>query len=114
MKLTELNISTNKQALTLEQELKELQDRFDNIKSQLNEDLSFPDYSAADPDMLAKMLEDTMKRMDAARRGLGLANKLTGPTKKKHLSRIMSNMNRIRANIRKAEKIIMMSSMDSK
>ena len=42
------------------------------------------------------------RMMDAARRGLALANQLRGPTKKQHMSRVLSNMNRIRAALKRA------------
>lgn len=43
-------------------------------------------------------IEEIQKRMDAASRALGIANRLRDPAyKKQHLSRIMSNMNTIRA-----------------
>lgn len=54
----------------------------------------------------ATVIDDTMgldqiaAMMDGARRGLGLANKLTDPVmKKKHLRAIFINMNKIRAAI---------------
>lgn len=54
----------------------------------------------------ATVIDDTMgldqiaAMMDGARRGLGLANKLTDPEmKKKHLRAIFINMNKIRAAI---------------
>lgn len=54
----------------------------------------------------ATVIDDTMDldqiaaMMDGAKRGLGLANKLTDPVmKKKHLRAIFINMNKIRAAI---------------
>ena len=45
-------------------------------------------------------LDQIAAMMDGARRGLGLANKLTDPVmKKKHLRAIFINMNKIRAAI---------------
>ena len=42
------------------------------------------------------------KLLDAAKRGLGLANKLKNPAeKKKHLSRILGNLNKIRAALKR-------------
>jgi hypothetical protein len=41
-------------------------------------------------------IEKLEKMLDAAKRGLGLANKLKPGDKKSHLSRIMSNINVIR------------------
>jgi len=43
-------------------------------------------------------IEEVQKRMDAASRGIGLVNRLSDPNmRRKHLSRIMSNLNTIRA-----------------
>lgn len=48
----------------------------------------------------ATSLDQIAAMMDGARRGLGLANKLTDPVmKKKHLRAIFINMNKIRAAI---------------
>lgn len=47
-------------------------------------------------------LFDLERKMDAAKRGLGLANRLTGPSKKQHLARILGNLNQIRAAIKRA------------
>jgi hypothetical protein len=42
------------------------------------------------------------KRLDAAKRGLGIANKLKNPIeKKKHLSRILTNLNKIRSALKR-------------
>lgn len=47
------------------------------------------------------------EQADAARRGLGIANKLRDPAdRRKHRSRIMTNLNRMRALIRKAEQAL--------
>ena len=49
-------------------------------------------------DMEGADLGDLERMMDGARRGMGLANRLRDPVyKRQHLSRIMGNMNRIRA-----------------
>lgn len=43
-------------------------------------------------------IEDIQRRLDAASRALGLANRIKNPEDKKlHLSRVMSNMNTIRS-----------------
>lgn len=48
-------------------------------------------------------LEEIAAMMDGARRGLGIANKLTDPVmKKKHLRAIFINMNKIRAALARA------------
>lgn len=47
-------------------------------------------------------LLEAVGRYEAARRALGIVNKLTpGPTKAKHVSRIMGNMNKLRALVNK-------------
>jgi len=46
--------------------------------------------------------EQIEKMMDAAKRGLGLVNKLkSGEQKKKHASAVLSNMNKIRGALRR-------------
>lgn len=51
----------------------------------------------ADSDML-QMFDEAIKRLEAARRGLGITNKLPpGEEKRMHRSRIMGNLNRLRA-----------------
>jgi len=52
-------------------------------------------------------MDQVMKQMEAAKRGLGLVNKLgDSPSRTKNRSRIMGNMNRIRANVRRIEKML--------
>jgi len=52
-------------------------------------------------------MDTVMKQMDAARRGLGLVNKLAdSPSRTKNRSRVMGNMNRIRGNLRRIEKML--------
>lgn len=52
-------------------------------------------------------MDQVMKQMDAAKRGLGLVNKLSdSPSRTKNRSRVMGNMNRIRGNIRRIEKML--------
>ena len=57
-------------------------------------------------DQLMAQLDDAIRRMQAAKRGLGIANRLSGEDKRRHQSRILGNMNRIRAIIRRVEKEI--------
>ena len=55
-------------------------------------------------DDLMDQLNEISQRFEAAKRGLGLVNKLSkGPSKTKHTSRIMGNMNRIRGMLRRVE-----------
>ncbi len=52
-------------------------------------------------------MEQVMKQMEAAKRGLGLVNKLgDSPSRTTNRSRLMGNMNRIRANLRRVEKML--------
>lgn len=52
-------------------------------------------------------MDQVMKQMEAAKRGLGLVNKLgDSPSRTQNRSRIMGNMNRIRANVRRIEKML--------
>jgi len=60
-----------------------------------------------DLDEILNGMEQVIKQMDAAKRGLGLVNKLgDGASRTKHRSRVMGNMNRIRANVRRIEKML--------
>ena len=52
-------------------------------------------------------LNDLSNRFDAAKRGLGIVNRLSaGQTKLKHTQRVMSNLSRIRTDIANLEKKI--------
>ena len=52
-------------------------------------------------------METVMKQMDAAKRGLGLVNKLSdSPSRTQNRSRVMGNLNRIRANVGRIEKML--------
>lgn len=46
-------------------------------------------------------MEDLIQRMDACKRAMSLANKLTGADRKKWLSATFVNMNKIRAGLRR-------------
>lgn len=83
-------INDNSKPEELEEQLLE-QELLENIQ-ELEEKV---DTSSMNLDQLAK-------GFDAAKRGLGLANKLKNPAdKKKHLSRIMGNMNKLRAALKR-------------
>lgn len=61
-------------------------------------------YEAYEPlpaDMdLNMQFAELEKRMSAAKRGLGFANRLKNPIqKKKHMSMVLSNLNKIRGNL---------------
>lgn len=54
-----------------------------------------------------QQLEKAVLQFSAARRALGLVNKLAaGPTKQRHASRVLGVLNKIRATIRRIEKQI--------
>lgn len=54
-----------------------------------------------------QQLELAVRQFSAARRALGLVNKLApGPTKQRHASRVLAVLNKIRASIRRIEKQI--------
>jgi len=58
-------------------------------------------------DEVLAAMDQVMKQMDAAKRGLGFVNKLSaGDSKNKNRSRVMGNMNRIRGNVRRIEKML--------
>lgn len=53
---------------------------------------------------LSQTLDGVMKQFDAAKRGLSIISRLPpGEDRAKHASRVMSNMNRIRGAVRRAE-----------
>jgi len=57
-------------------------------------------------DELMMAMDAVMKQLDAARRGLGLVNKLgDSPSRTTNRSRIMGNLNKIRGNLRRVEKM---------
>lgn len=52
-------------------------------------------------------MDQVMKQMDAAKRGLGIVNKLgDSPSRTRNRSRVMGNMNRIRGNLQRIEKML--------
>ena len=53
------------------------------------------------------MFDETARMLDAAKRGLGIANRLKTPEdRKKHRSRIMTTMNHLRSQLRNIEQAI--------
>lgn len=66
----------------------------------LSEDMAppqAPDRKIYNPQEFETTLDEMTRRFEAARRALGLVNKLQdGPTKKKHASRVLSQMNTFR------------------
>lgn len=60
----------------------------------------FEEMSEAEIDQIMAEFDDLKFKMEAAKRGLGLVNKLTpGETKVKNARRVMGNMNSIRAQL---------------
>lgn len=56
-----------------------------------------PDRKLYNPQEFEATLDEMTRRFEAARRALGIVNKLQdGPTKKKHASRVLSQMNTFR------------------
>jgi hypothetical protein len=67
--------------------------------STLREGMSKEDFFA-----IGDMLQDALNKYSAAKRGLGIANRLQDPADRAvHRSRIMGNMNRLRALVRSIE-----------
>lgn len=78
---------------------------------ELNKHMAFvetlPLMEEQDMGMIAALFDDTTRMLDAAKRGLGITNKLKDSalrTKSRH--RIMGNMNRIRAKLNRITKAI--------
>ncbi len=62
--------------------------------------------SSEENDVLVAM-DRVIRQMEAAKRALGLSNRLgDGPSRTKNRSRILGNMNKIRANLRRIEKML--------
>lgn len=58
-------------------------------------------------DEIMTAMEQVTKQMEAAKRGMGLINKLgDSPFRTKNRSRMMGHMNRIRGNLRRIEKML--------
>jgi len=65
------------------------------------------DGSEANMDEVMSGMETVIKQMSAAKRGLGMINTMSdSPYRTKNRSRIMSNMNKIRANLQRIEKLL--------
>lgn len=84
--------------LMLEGELLEMEKTFtvmfENYKTLVE---GVTDLTSAPNDIMG-LFDEASKRLDAAKRGLGLTNRLPqGEERSQHRSRIMGNLNRIRA-----------------
>lgn len=68
---------------------------------------ALPDFTPDNSDLLFVQMTKACDQFEACRRAMSLANKLSaGPTKARHMSRIMSALNRIRGAIARIEKSI--------
>lgn len=87
----------------LKQTFTELSEQYGSLTAEtkfLAEDFALSDEAYA-------MLNTIEQRLGAAKRGLGIVNKLSpGPSKTKHASRVMSNMNAIRGQLARVSKIL--------
>lgn len=81
----------NEQFKALVEQYQQASSRFSELRSGKLDEAMLPVVG----DLETQMAE-LSKRFEAARRGLGLANKLPAHERKDHLRRIMSNMNTIR------------------
>lgn len=80
----------NHMNLNLIQELQDLHEDMSTRMPALDREIS-------SPEQFDQTIEEISRRFEAARRALGLVNKLSdGPTKKRHAARVMANMNIIR------------------
>ena len=89
----------NLDTLLIESDIKELDKKFKAVveffSKVLNEAVTDLNVPAGD---LAAAFDEAAKRLDAARRGLGLVNKLpAGQERTENRRRIMGNLNRLRA-----------------
>jgi len=78
---------------------------------ELNNHLKFvetiPLMEEADATNIDRLFDETSKMLDAARRGLGLTNKLKdSASRTKFRSRVMGNLNRIRAKLARITKAL--------
>ncbi len=97
MKLTEVHEPLQQHVIAIQEMVAEIQDIVDNIQIRLNEDSIGSDVH--------KQLADAIAKLNAAKRGLGLVNKLRpGQDKAKHAIRVMSNLNKLRAAVQQLNK----------
>lgn len=81
------------------------------MQDEMPQDEKMPRPGQVDPgeDMEKTMsaMEQVIKQMKAAKRGMGLVNKLgSSSSRTMNKSRVMGNMNKIRANLRRVEKML--------
>ncbi len=77
------------------------QDTVDLVQEDIG---SIGNYSMQANQVFDSLLQDFGRKYDAARRALGLVNKLSGDSRKKHASRVMTLMNSFRKDIAAIEK----------
>lgn len=86
-----------------------ISDLFGSYKNdqRLAEDMGSFELPSPSSQNTTEQLELAIRQFSAARRALGLVNKLApGPTKQRHASRVLAVLNQIRASIRRIEKQI--------
>lgn len=99
---------TTLQVLMLENEIQDIgnavMELYKSYKATLTE--AIDDFLDQDND-LAFMFEEAKKRFLAAKRGLALTNKLQDPLQRKqHKSRVLSNLNKLRAIFNRLERAV--------
>lgn len=102
--LTELH------TIAVEQELHDIYEQLVTTCNTMNvlcEDVNIPDVPDTMIQSLVDIMADAEKRYAAAKKGLSLVSKLkAGPERSKHFSRILSNMNKLRAYNNKINKSV--------
>lgn len=83
------------------EELKDLHQRLKNV-IEAYKSRGFREDSG--DNTIVEQLKSAIKKFEAAKRGLGIVNKLSpGDKKKQHASRVMSNMNKLRSQVQNLE-----------
>lgn len=107
MKLSDIKNPNNIDLTKLSEQLDILQLSIKDLVnrvSQINEEWEpAVGYGSDEMSSVINLLDNASKQFEAAKRGLGLANKLSGADKRQHASKVLTIMNRIRGVIREAE-----------
>lgn len=108
------NYGQNQQIQNLQVDYEELKHQYYNILDQvsiLSEKVDFSKVSAMD---VESQLDQLHRMFLAARKGLGLVNKMRpGPDRGKNASRVLTNLNQIRATLGKVMKSLQTQSVDA-
>lgn len=102
MKLKQIYEARLIPATVLEQAIDEVEAELQELSHQvsLNEEHSMGDE-------LAAKLVKAQEKLAAAKKGLGIVNKLSaGDSKVKHAKRVMANVNRLRAEVQRLKKML--------